>query len=246
MPLVNVADLTKPQRSVVESVPRGVKYVQGPAGTGKTMIGVRRMLRLLTKDKVFANEILVLVPQRALALPYIEGEQESRLDAGGRITYTTLGGLAKNIVDLFFPLIAEDAGFNSTRSRPTFLTLETAQYHMARVVAPLLDEQAYFDTIAITRNRLYSQIIDNLNKAAVVGFPHTDVGQMLIDAWGGKDPAQVTVYRQMQECVMRFREYCLGAQSGGFLVAGGVVPSAMEDAGSAGVFDDEIPAFDCG
>ena len=209
MPLVNVSDLTKPQRSVVESVPRGVKYVEGPAGTGKTTIGVRRMLRLLTKDKVFANEILVLVPQRALALPYVAGEEASRLDAGGRITYTTIGGLSREVVDLFYPLVADEAGFSGVGSRPAFLTLETAQYHMARVVGPLLNEQAYFDTITIARNRLYSQIIDNLNKAAVVGFPHTQVGERLIAAWGDKDPAQVTVYQQMQECAGLFRAYCL-------------------------------------
>lgn len=207
MPLVKVADLTKPQKSVVESVPRGTKYVEGPAGTGKTALGVRRMLRLLTKDKVFANEILVVVPQRALAAPYAEGEEESRLEAGGRITIETLGSLSRKVVDLFFPLIADEAGLPD--GRPTFLTLESAQYHMARVVTPLIDEHAYFDTIAITRNRLYSQIIDNLNKAAVVGFPHTEVAQRLIAAWGEKDHAQITVYQQMQECALQFREYCI-------------------------------------
>lgn len=209
MSLVKVGDLTKPQKSVVESVPRGIKYVEGPAGTGKTTIGVRRMLRLLTKDKVFGNEILVLVPQRALGVPYVEGETESRQEAGGRITIETLGSLSRSVVDLFFPLIAEEAGFANINQRPTFLALETAQYHMARVVAPLIDERAYFDTVAIGRSRLYSQIIDNLNKAAVVGFPHTQLADRLIAAWGSKDQAQITIYQQMQECAAAFRAYCL-------------------------------------
>lgn len=207
MPLVKVSDLTKAQKSVVESVPRGMKYMEGPAGTGKTTTGVRRMLRLLTKDKVFANEILVMVPQRALGLPYAEAERETRLDAGGRITVETIGSLSRRVVDLFFPLVADEAGLRG--SQPTFLTLETAQYHMARVVSPLIEERAYFDTIAINRNRLYSQIIDNLNKAALVGFLHTEVGERLTQAWGTKDRAQVTVYEQMQECASLFRTYCI-------------------------------------
>ena len=69
---------------------------------------------------------------------------------------------------------------------PTFLTLETAQYYMAHLVSPLLDE-GYFESVTIDRNRLYSQIIDNLNKAAVVGFPHTEIGDRLKAAWSGQE-----------------------------------------------------------
>ena len=61
-----------------------------------------------------------------------------------------------------------------------FLTLETAQYYMAHLVRPLL-EQGYFESVTIDRNRLYSQILDNLNKAAVVGFPHTKIGEMMAE-----------------------------------------------------------------
>ena len=58
------------------------------------------------------------------------------------------------------------------------------------------------------RNRLYSQIIDNLNKAAVVGFEHQDISKHLKTAWGG-DPAQLRVYDDAQFCANLFREYCL-------------------------------------
>ena len=209
MELVKVSDLTKTQKSIVESVPRGVKFLEGPAGTGKTTTGVRRALRLLTKDKVFANEVLILVPQRALAAPYQAVVDDPSLDPGGRITIGTIGSLSNSVVDLFFPLIAEEYDFGSVNRRPTFLTLETAQYHMARVVGGLIEEKAYFDTIAIARNRLYSQIIDNLNKAALVGFSHLNISDRLKIAWGDKEREQIIVYEHTQECVNLFREYCL-------------------------------------
>jgi hypothetical protein len=207
--LIKVSDLTKPQKSVVESVPRGLKLMRGPAGTGKTSAGVRRMLRLLTKDKVFANEVLVILPQRALALPYTSALESSHLEAGGRVTITTFGGVSRRVVELFFPLIAETAGFADPSANPNFLSLEAAQYHMAHVVGDLIDQQAYFDSVAIARNRLYSQLIDNLNKAAVVGFPHTEIADRLVWAWGEKDPGQETIYQQAQDCANHFRDYCL-------------------------------------
>jgi hypothetical protein len=78
---------------------------------------------------------------------------------------------------------------------------------MAHLVRPLLD-QGYFETITIQRNRLYSQILDNLNKAAVVGFPHTEIESRLTEAWIG-EPSQARVYADAQQCANRFREYCL-------------------------------------
>ncbi len=181
-------------------------FLEGPAGTGKTTAGVGRLLHLLD-SRVRARAILVLVPQRTLATPYYEALRRPTVRAGGQVTISTVGGLAQQAVDLFWPLIAEEAGFGQPDQPPTFLTLETAQYYMARLVRPLLD-QGYFETVTINRNRLYSQIIDNLNKAAVVGFPHTQIGQRLKAAWGGEQ-SQRRIYDEAQACATRFRDYCL-------------------------------------
>jgi len=62
--------------------------------------------------------------------------------------------------------------------------------------------------VTIDRNRLYSQILDNLNKAAVVGFPYIQIGERLKAAWGGES-SQKRIYDEAQACATRFREYCL-------------------------------------
>lgn len=180
--------------------------MEGPAGTGKTTVGVARLLHLLEAG-IAARSILVFTPQRTLSGPYDEALHSPVVDTGGGVTLLTLGTLAQRMVDLFWPLIAEEAGFAHPRRPPTFLTLETAQYYMARVVRPLLDEGA-FESISIDRNRLYSQIIDNLNKAAVVGFSHLEISDRLTAAWGG-EASRERVYDQAQSCATLFRRYCL-------------------------------------
>ena len=147
------------------------------------------------------------MPQRTLATPYLQALRRPTVDAGGRVTVSTVGGLAQRMVDLFWPLVAEQAGFGQPDRPPLFLTLETAQYYMARLVRPLLD-QGYFETVTIDRNRLYSQVLDNLNKAAVVGFPHTEIGERLKAAWGGEQ-SQQRIYDEAQSCATRFRQHCL-------------------------------------
>ena len=123
------------------------------------------------------------------------------------MTSATIGGLAQRMCDLFWPIAAEAAGFKNPDQPPVFLTLETAQYYMAYLVRPLL-EQGYFQSLTIDRNRLYSQILDNLNKSAVVGFPYTEIGSRMDAAWFG-DPVQRRIYQDAQECATLFREYCL-------------------------------------
>ena len=165
-------------------------------------------MRYLLAQGIPADSILLLTPQRTLQEPYLDLLYSPERRADGEITAATIGGLAKRMCDLFWPIAAEAAGFKIPELPPIFLTLETAQYYMAHLVRPLLEEKGYFQSLTINRNRLYSQILDNLNKSAVVGFPYTEIGSLLDSAWFG-DPAQRRIYADAQECATLFREYCL-------------------------------------
>jgi len=195
------------QHQIIESPLNARLFVSGAAGTGKTTAGVER-IRFLLEQGIPADSILLLTPQRTLQEPYLDLLESPARMAGGEVTPATIGGLARRMCDLFWSLAAEEAGFKHPEQAPVFLTLETAQYYMAHLVRPLIEEHGYFESVTINRNRLYSQIIDNLNKAAIVGFPHTEIGARLDSAWFG-DPAQRRVYADAQECANLFRQYCL-------------------------------------
>jgi len=196
-----------PQQNALTHRPLDSKlFLQGPAGTGKSTVGINRILTLL-QWRVPAEQILVLVPQRTLGLAYNQALRQPGLPPGGQVTVLTLGGLAQRSLGLFWPLVAREAGFARPDKEPIFLTLETAQYYMARIVRPLINE-GYFESITIDRNRLYSQILDNLSKAAITGMDYRTIGDRLRSAWIG-DPGQFNIYDQAQECANRFRQFCL-------------------------------------
>ncbi len=169
--------LTQNQLAVIKAGVSSKLFLAGPAGTGKSTAGVER-LKYLFANGISGDSILVLTPQRTLQESYLEVIQSPERIAGGEVTPATVGGLARRMVDLFWPLAAQKAGFAHPERPPVFLTLETAQYYMAHIVRPLLD-QGYFESVTIDRNRLYSQILDNLNKSAVVGFPYAEIGSRL-------------------------------------------------------------------
>jgi len=198
--------LTKEQNALINSAPEGKTFLCGPSGTGKTTIGVQRMLALLNMG-IPASSILVLTPQRTLAGPYQHALETKPAYSGSSVTLLTLGGLARRMVGLYWPIINDLAGFKHPNTSPSFLTLESSQYFMAHLITPLF-EKGYFNSIVLERNRLYSQIIDNINKAAIVGFPHTEIGERLKSAWVG-DLSQLNIYDNVQDCVNLFRNFCL-------------------------------------
>jgi len=197
---------TEKQRQILDSSLNTKTFISGPAGCGKTTVGVEH-LRSLLQEGVPADSILLLTPQRTLQTPFKAVLDDPSLGPGGQVSLATVGGLARRMVELFWPMVGQTAGFAHPDRPPVYLNAEVSQYYMARIVRPLLDK-GFFASVTMDRNRLYQQISDNLDKAAAVGFPYTEIGERLSSAWVG-DPSQRRVYADAQECANRFRQFCL-------------------------------------
>lgn len=193
------------QQEIVDFPEKGVLVVTGQAGTGKTTAAVERLKRICSKI-TDPDTILILAPQRSLADPYWQAIRSPGFLTLAPHSIMTIGGLAQRSISLFWPLIAREAGFLEYKKPPVFLTLELTQFFLSKIVDPLI-QKGYFNTISIDRLRLYSQIIDNLNKSAVVGFDPSKISEKLTGAWAGKTD-QTSIFAQVQECSLLFRKYC--------------------------------------
>lgn len=198
--------LLKAQKTIAQDNFDTTIFVEGIAGTGKTTAAIERVKQLL-RVGTRPDSILVLVPQAALAVPYHEALRRSRIETSIDIHTATLGKLAYQMVDLFFPLIATESGFANPLEEPHFLSLELVQYYMTRFVEPVIEQQDFFNSVHISRNRLYTQIIDNLNKSALVNFPIETLSERLKSAWRG-EISQYYIYEDAQASAQLFREQC--------------------------------------
>ncbi|MBG0786415.1 MAG: hypothetical protein H0S79_15060, partial [Anaerolineaceae bacterium] len=199
--------LTTEQTRLLESPINGKIVLVGTAGTGKTTAGTLWLKKLLASG-IPPHQILLFVPQRTLAKPYEDILWDDLDLARSLPTTVTLGGLARRMLELFWPTISDQTGVANPNRPPQFLTLETAQYYMAHVVRPLIEDRNFFDSLTINRNRIFSQILDNLNKAAFVGFPIEEIAPRLKAAWVG-NTEQMHIYDDVQASALTFRAFCL-------------------------------------
>ena len=178
-------------------------FLEGPAGAGKTTRAISRIQSLIDSG-VPPGTILLLTPHRSYTLPYREAFDHQTWYALGK---ATIGGLARRYVSLFWPEIPPRAKYSFLEDEePTFLTYEVAQYFMARLVSPLL-EQGYFSDLKLTRHRLYSQLLDNLNKPAVNDIPLDDLRSYLQAARISDETAAGRV-DEISSTVVSYREFC--------------------------------------
>ena len=183
----------------------GSLFIEGPARTGKTSACLARLDKII--EQIPGYQILIITPQQSLADPYRSHLLEKSTAYGGFPRITTISGLARDLVSIFWPVIKTTFGFKGESSEPIFLSLETAQYCMARIVDPLL-EQGYFQSVKIDSHRLYSQIIDNLNKAAIHGLALDMISFRLVS--GALDPSILgNAFIQVEESAKSFRLFCL-------------------------------------
>ena len=119
-------------------------FLSGPFGSGKTELAVQRLQWLLAQERMRGNDILILVPQRITGQPYQRALRGGAMPNGSPARITTVAGLARDAVGLYWPLLSTTVGFRDPRKEPTFLNLETSQYHMERLVVDAIG-QGEFD-----------------------------------------------------------------------------------------------------
>ena len=185
-------------------------YLSGPFGAGKTTAAIGRVLWLLRQERVRGDQILVLAPQRSLGQPYQEALRSSDVPAGTLVQVKTVASLARSSVALYWPLVAGAAGCADPNREPTFLNLETTQYHMAGLVERAA-QQGEFDAIRLQRSRIVSQVLDNLNKAALHDFTLEEAYGRLESTVppGEKMVARLNVLRTARRISQTFRQLCL-------------------------------------
>lgn len=202
-------ELAPIQIAVAEAT--GSSFLLGPAGCGKSTALRQRLVQLLAAGEP-AYTVLGIVAEPEHSQAFLDWLQRSGQGPYADLNITTFNIMAREMVSLFWPLIARPAGFARPYQPPTFLTYDLAQLLMWQVVTPLIDDGA-FATSRLRPQQIVSQLLDTLNRAALNGLTIEEATARQIVNWAEAEEQRIQI-REAATAANHFRRRCL---SGGML-----------------------------
>lgn len=198
------APITEIQRQVVTA--GSTNFLLGPAGTGKSTALQHRLLRLLQAGEP-AYTILVLIAEEEDRNRFLEFLHTQGAGPYADLTLTTYSYLAREMVSLFWPLVARPAGFERPYQPPSFLSYDLAQLLMWQIVTPMRSAGAFAD-LRLRPQQIVSQLLDTLNRAALNRLTLEQAAQRQIQTWPGQQE-HLRYLREAERAAKAFREHCL-------------------------------------
>ncbi|MEM7336028.1 MAG: UvrD-helicase domain-containing protein [Chloroflexota bacterium] len=196
--------LTPTQEEAIQA--QSSSFWLGSAGCGKTMALHQRLLRLLA-DGEPAYTILTLVAEPEHQQAFLEAVHQSGLGPYADLKILTYNRLAQEMVELFWPLVARDAGFDKPYQPPSFLSYDLAQLLMWHVISPMFEEGAFAD-LRLRPQQIVSQLLDTLNRAALNRLSLDEAIERQVRSWVG-EPERLVHLNDAAEATRRFREHCV-------------------------------------
>ena len=184
----------------------GTLFLHGPAGSGKTTALRSRLLRLLQAGEP-AYTLLMLVAELPQRGDVLAGLHSADIGAYSDLQVITYPSLARDMVTLFWPLVARPAGFARPYQPPTVLSYDMAQLLMWGEVDRALEGGAFAD-LRLRPQQIVSQVLDTLNRAALNRLTLTGAVERQISTWTG-EPDHLRHLRQVETTARAFRTICL-------------------------------------
>ena len=179
-------------------------FLIGPAGTGKSTALQQRLLQLLQDEPAYT--ILILVAEEDDGERFLEFLHQHDAGPYADLKIATYGRLAREMVSLFWPLVARPAGFSRPFQPPAFLSYDLAQLLMWRIVRPMRDAGAFAD-LPLRPQQIVSQLLDTLNRAALNRLTLGEAYTRQLQTWAG-EAEQARNLQDAGRAAHQFREHC--------------------------------------
>ncbi|MEI2607887.1 MAG: UvrD-helicase domain-containing protein [Candidatus Promineifilaceae bacterium] len=184
---------------------QGKVLLFGPAGTGKSTALRHRLLHLLQQGEP-AYTVLILVNQPEHEQIFLDTLHESGLGSYGDLKIHTYATLAREMVELFWPLVARSAGFARPFQPPTFLGYDLAQLMMWDLVTRRLAQGAFAE-LRLRPQQIVSQVLDSLNRAADNNLSLAEATQRLLATWRAEEN-NLRYLGDVEAMAQEFRHEC--------------------------------------
>ncbi|MCT8977747.1 hypothetical protein N4T77_14195 [Clostridium sp. CX1] len=172
--------------------------INGKSASGKTTLAIKKYKYLVEKENVNTDQILVFIMNRYQGLTW---KRELSLRTSSETKIFTYQGFIRKELIKYWPIVEKSCSkIKKSRVGPEFVSADTANY-MMEILVDFFRSKGYLSSITSTSSRIASDLVSNINKAALSLLDIKEIGSRIYNSIEVKDGIDKETYNHMDEII---------------------------------------------
>lgn len=195
-------------KQLIEAPAQNSKIIlKGPTGCGKSTVLLERYKYMVEHLGVPSEKILILVLNRTQSL---EWRTKTILKGSGTIWRTSYYGFIQGEIRTYYPILLKKcSSILNKRIKPIFLTFESAQFLISKVIERQRTKNGIFAGVTSYSDRIAIDLTSNLVKASTSSIPYHEIGSRLYDSLYLKDEMKRKIFKDADDITGAYRDKCM-------------------------------------
>ncbi|GCD13167.1 hypothetical protein [Clostridium tagluense] len=171
--------------------------VKGNSASGKTTLAVSKYRNMIENENIKSSNILCLFMNKYQNITWTK---DMIFNTASDIRKSSYYGFIRRELSLYWPYVVENCKeIKINVLKPEFASFDATNYAMKALVEHFRKSKGYFQDITSTSSKIASDLISNINNAALSLVPFDEIGTRLYNSLEVKDFLIKETYNQLDE-----------------------------------------------
>ncbi|MEK6266633.1 MAG: hypothetical protein N2B06_17950 [Clostridium sp.] len=182
--------------------------VKGNSASGKTTLAISKYRNMIENENIKSTSILCLFMNKYQNITWTK---DMIFSTSGEIRKSSYYGFIRKELSLDWPYVVENCKqIENNLLKPEFASFDATNYAMKALVEHFRTSKGYFSDITSTSSKIASDLISNINNAALSLVPFNEIGTRLYNSLEVKDFLVKETYNQLDEVTEYYISKLLG------------------------------------
>ncbi|MBZ9624846.1 hypothetical protein G9F71_018530 [Clostridium sp. FP2] len=171
--------------------------VRGNSASGKTTLAVSKYRNMIENENIKSSNILCLFMNKYQNITWTK---DMIFNTASDVRKSSYYGFIRRELSLYWPYVVENCKeIKINILKPEFASFDATNYAMKALVEHFRKSKGYFQDITSTSSKIASDLISNINNAALSLVPFDEIGTRLYNSLEVKDFLIKETYNQLDE-----------------------------------------------
>lgn len=171
--------------------------VKGNSASGKTTLAISKYRHMIENKNIKSTNILCLFMNKYQNITWTK---DMSFNTTSEIRKSSYYGFIRKELSLYWPYVVEKCDeIKINLLKPEFASFDATNYAMKALVEHFRTSKGYFSDITSTSSKIASDLISNINNAALSLVPFNEIGTRLYNSLEVKDFLVKETYNQLDK-----------------------------------------------